>query len=197
VQRVFANLNFTQPVAMLQAPGDSSRWFVVEQAGSVRVFSNDPGANTSSTFIDISGRVAVGGEMGLLGMAFHPAFPTNRRVYLSYTNTTAGRVSRISEFTSADGGLTLNPESERILLAINQPEENHKGGHIAFGPDGYLYIGMGDGGGGNDQHGTIGNGQLMTTLLGKMLRVDVNGALPYGIPAGNPFAGYKPCGANS
>jgi len=197
VQRVFPNLSFTQPVALLQAPGDSLRWFVVEQAGRVRVFSNDPGASTFSTFVDITSRVTSGGEMGLLGMAFHPAFATNRRVYLSYTNTTAGRVSRISEFTSVDGGLTLNPESERILLVINQPEENHKGGHIAFGPDGYLYIGMGDGGGANDQHGTIGNGQLMTTLLGKVLRIDVNGTLPYGIPAGNPFAAYKPCGANS
>ena len=199
VQSVFPALSFAAPVAMLQAPGDSSRWFVVEQAGFVRVFNNVPGASSFGTFIDITSRVTAGGEMGLLGMAFHPAFSTNRRVYLSYTNTAAGRVSRISEFVSADGGLTLDPNSERIVLVINQPalESNHKGGNIAFGPDGYLYIGMGDGGGGNDQHGTIGNGQLMTTLLGKMLRIDVNGELPYGIPAGNPFAAFKPCGANS
>ncbi len=196
VQPVFPALSFAAPVAMLQAPGDSSRWFVVEQAGLVRVFANNEQVLASSAFIDISGRVASGGEMGLLGMAFHPAFPTNRRVYLSYTNMTAGRVSRISEFTLADGGLTLNPNSERIVLVINQPalESNHKGGNIAFGPDGYLYIGMGDGGGGNDQHGTIGNGQLMTTLLGKMLRIDVNGALPYAIPPDNPFAGFRLCG---
>jgi glucose/arabinose dehydrogenase len=199
VQPVFPALSFAAPVAMLQAPGDSSRWFVVEQSGLVRVFNNVPGASTLSTFVDITSRVASGGEMGLLGMAFHPAFSTNRRAYLSYTNTAAGSVSRISEFVSADGGLTLDPNSERIVLVINQPalESNHKGGNIAFGPDGYLYIGMGDGGGGNDQHGMIGNGQLMTTMLGKLLRIDVNGASPYGIPADNPFAGYKPCGATS
>jgi glucose/arabinose dehydrogenase len=197
VERVFPNLSFTQPVAMLQAPGDALRWFVVEQGGRVRVFDNDAGAPSFSTFVDITGRVASGGEMGLLGMAFHPDFPMDPRVYLSYINATAGRVSRISEFTSADDGLTLDPNSERILLVIGQPEANHNGGHLAFGPDGYLYIGMGDGGGGNDQHGAIGNGQLMTTLLGKMLRIDVNGAAPYAIPAGNPFAGFAPCGPNA
>jgi glucose/arabinose dehydrogenase len=199
VEQVFEDLNpsFASPVAMLQAPNDSTRWFVVEQQGRVRVFDNDPLVTTFATFLDISARVASGGEMGLLGMAFHPAFATNGRVYLHYTNTTAGRVSRISEFTLADGGLTLDPSSERILLVIGQPEANHNGGHLAFGPDGHLYIGMGDGGGGNDQHGAIGNGQRMTTLLGKMLRIDVNGAAPYAIPASNPFAGFAPCGPNA
>jgi glucose/arabinose dehydrogenase len=198
VQQVFTSLpNFASPVAMLQAPNDDTRWFVVEQGGRVLVFDNDPGAGAIETFVDIAARVASGGEMGLLGMAFHPAFATNGRVYLHYTNATAGRVSRISEFTSVDGGLTLDPSSERILLVIGQPEANHNGGHLAFGPDGYLYIGMGDGGGGNDQHGAIGNGQLMTTLLGKMLRIDVNGASPYAIPSDNPFAGNKPCGTSS
>jgi glucose/arabinose dehydrogenase len=197
VQPAFLNLTFSRPVAMLQAPNDSSRWFVVEQAGRVRVFSNDSGANTSNIFIDISGRVASGGEMGLLGMAFHPAFATNRRVYLSYTNTTAGRVSRISEFKSNDNGDTLDPNSERILLVIDQPEENHKGGQIAFGADGYLYIGMGDGGGRDDQHGGIGNGQLMKTLLGKMLRIGVDNVPAnqlYAIPLDNPFVGNALCG---
>jgi glucose/arabinose dehydrogenase len=136
--------------------------------------------------------------MGLLGMAFHPGFPAmDPRVFVHYTNTTSGRVSRISEFRSLNGGQTLDPNSERILLVIRQPESNHNGGHLAFGPDGYLYIGMGDGGGANDMHGAIGNGQLMTTLLGKMLRIDVNGAQPYAIPAGNPFAGFAPCGPNA
>jgi len=197
VQRVFPNLNFVAPVAMLQAPGDSSRWFVVEQAGRVMVFNNNPAATTATPFININdGRVTSGGEMGLLGMAFHPDFAMNRRVYLSYTNLTgAVRVSRISEFTSADLGATLDPDSERPVLVINQPptEANHKGGNIAFGPDGFLYIGMGDGGGGNDQHGAIGNGQLMTTLLGKMLRIDVTPAVDYGIPLGNPFVDNPSC----
>jgi len=194
VERVFPNLDFTNPIALLQAPNDGSRWFAVEQGGRVMVFSNHPAVSTAAVFIDITARVASGGEMGLLGMAFHPAFPANPRVYLNYTNTAAGRVSRISEFTSADAGVTLDPATERVLLVIDQPETNHKGGHLAFGQDGYLYVGMGDGGGGNDQHGAIGNAQLMTTLLGKMLRVDVSPATGYGIPAGNPFAANPACG---
>ncbi|MGH8708509.1 MAG: PQQ-dependent sugar dehydrogenase [Burkholderiales bacterium] len=193
VQRVFPHLVFAAPVAMLQAPGDGTRWFVIEQAGRVRMFANEPGVAAARTFADISARVASGGEMGLLGMAFHPRFPADPRVFLSYTNDSAGRVSRISEFRlGGDGG--LDPASERILLAIEQPESNHNGGQIAFGPDGYLYAGMGDGGGGNDRHGAIGNGQLMTTLLGKMLRIDVNTASGYGIPPDNPFAGNPRCG---
>jgi glucose/arabinose dehydrogenase len=187
VQRVFPALNFTQPVAMLQAPGDATRWFVVEQAGIVRVFANTPQVATSSVFADITDRVTNGGEMGLLGMAFHPDFPTNPRVYLSYTNEAGtDRFSRISEFTVDLNGNFL-PGSEIVLLRIRQPETNHNGGQIAFGPGGFLYIGMGDGGGANDQgHGAIGNGQLLTTLLGKMLRISVTPG-DYGIPAGNPF----------
>jgi glucose/arabinose dehydrogenase len=197
VERVFQNLSFTQPVAMLQAPGDPSRWFVVEQGGIVRVFDNDPMAMTSTAFLTIVDRVDGGGEMGLLGMAFHPNFPADPRVFVNYTNMDSGLVSRISEFRSSNNGDTLDPASERILLVINQPEANHNGGHLAFGPDGYLYIGMGDGGGANDLgplHGPIGNGQRMTTLLGKMLRIDVNQGSPYGIPAGNPFAAGALCG---
>jgi len=199
VQPVFPNLNFTNPVALLQAPNDNSRWFVVEQAGVVRVFANVPATSTVDTFVDITSLVTSGGEMGLLGMAFHPAFPANPRVYLSYTNdkTAAGRISRISEFRLAAGGVTLNPGSERVLLDISQPETNHNGGNIAFGPGGYLYIGMGDGGGGNDQHPPIGNGQRMTTLLGKMLRIDVTPTSGYGIPAGNAFPSGNPqCGTS-
>jgi glucose/arabinose dehydrogenase len=204
VQPAFLNLTFSSPVAMLQAPGDNTRWFVVEQDGVVRVFANNPTTSTIDTFVDISSLVTSGGEMGLLGMAFHPAFPVNPRVYLSYTNdkTVAGRISRISEFTMLAGGGTLDPGSERVLLSISQPETNHKGGNIAFGPDGYLYIGMGDGGGSNDgfpgsAHGAIGNGQLMTTLLGKMLRIDVSPAAGYAIPNGNAFPSGNPqCGTN-
>ena len=195
VQPVFPNLSFANPVAILQAPNDNSRWFVVEQGGFVRMFANNQMVATVQTFIDIDARVTSGGETGLLGMAFHPNFPQDPRVFLSYT--ALNLVSRISEFTSNDGGATLDPASERILITIGQPESNHNGGNIAFGPDGYLYIGMGDGGGGNDQHGTIGNAQLMTTLLGKMLRVDVTPTTGYAIPqdGGNPFAGNTLCGA--
>jgi glucose/arabinose dehydrogenase len=189
LQPAFPGLFFTKPVAMLQAPGDSLRWFVVEQAGQVQVFENIPTVTVKSTFVNIDDmdRVSSGDETGLLGMAFHPNFPTDRRVFLSYTATSGNLVSRISSFMTTDGGQTLDPDSEQILITLKQPEANHNGGNIAFGPDGLLYIGFGDGGGGNDQHGAIGNGQLLTTMLGKMLRIDVDGTPPYGIPPDNPF----------
>lgn len=176
---------------MLQAPGDATRWFVVEQGGTVRAFSNSP-QTTATVFLDISSRVVSGGELGLLGMAFHPQFPTDPRVFLNYTNQDAALVTRISEFR-LDASGSLDPSTERVLLTISQPEANHNGGHVAFGPDGFLYIGMGDGGGGNDQHRAIGNAQLMTTLLGKMLRIDVTPASGYGIPSDNPFANNPLC----
>src|SRR5688572_6513921 len=191
LERVFPALSFALPVALLQAPGDSTRWFVVEQAGRVRVFANSPQVFTFLTFANISDRVSASGEMGLLGMAFHPLFPANPRVYLSYTNEDAGRVNRVSEFTLNLGG-NVDAGTERIILSVAQPAANHNGGQIAFGPDGFLYIGRGDGGGANDQHGAIGNGQLLTTLLGKILRIDVNSGVPYGIPP-NPFAANPRC----
>jgi glucose/arabinose dehydrogenase len=217
LQEAFSDLPpFASPVAMLQAPRDSTRWFVVEQAGQVRVFDNNPTIATTDEFVDIddgdrvtSGGIS-GGETGLLGMAFHPGFPADPRVYLFYSHTDAalGLVSRLSEFTTPDNGVTLNPASERILLTIEKPgtESNHNGGNIAFGPDdGFLYIGVGDGGGSNDggatnQHGPIGNGQSTTTLLGKMLRIDIEGntgAFLYRIPPDNPFAtSIVFCGTN-
>ena len=198
VQRVFTALNFTSPVGMLQAPNNTARWFVIEQAGRVKVFANSATVATATNFVDIASRVSSGGETGLLGMAFHPDFPANPRVYLSYTAGPSPLVSRISEFRSADGGATLDASSEVILLTVNQPESNHNGGHIVFGPDGYLYIGLGDGGGGGDQHGATGNGQNLQTLLGKLLRIDVNGttgAAKYAIPSNNPFSANALCGA--
>jgi glucose/arabinose dehydrogenase len=198
IEQVFSGVTLSNPVAMMQAPGDNTRWFVVEQGGRVRVFNNSPTVTTATNFIDISTRVTFNGETGLLGMAFHPNFPVDPRVFLFYSHTEAstGLVSRLSEFLTADGGTTLDPASERIVLVIDKPEDNHNGGNIAFGRDGFLYIGTGDGGGGNDQHGSIGNAQLLTTLLGKMLRIDVDvgaGALLYGIPIDNPFAVNAPC----
>lgn len=190
----YTSLTFSSPIAMLQAPSDNSRWFVVGQGGAVRQF-NVASPTTASNFIDITARVRFDGEMGLLGMAFHPDFPTDPRVFLSYTTGSSPLVSRVASFRTTDGGATLDPGSETILLVINQPETNHNGGNIAFGPDGLLYIGIGDGGGGGDQHGSDGNGQRLTTMLGKMLRIDVDSAQPYGIPAGNPFAANAQCPA--
>ena len=197
VERVFPALAFAQPVAMLQAPNDGSRWFVVEQAGRVQVFDNAPQVAALAIFADISGRVTSGGEMGLLGMAFPPTFPTDARVFLSYTHRPPGGtlVSRISEFPVSGG--SVDAANEVVLLTIDQPEENHNGGHIAFGPDGFLYIGIGDGGGGNDQHPPIGNGQRTTTLLGKVLRIDVSTPGSYTIPPDNPYSGTAAkCDAN-
>lgn len=200
VQRVYSNLSFSTPVGLLRAPSDNNRWFVIEQAGRVRVFADNATVASATTFVDISTRVRSGGEMGLLGMAFHPQFPTNPRVYLSYTSGTAPLQSRISEFRTADGGATLDAATETILMTVDQPATNHNGGHIAFGPDGFLYIGLGDGGSGGDPFGAIGNGQNLRTLLGKMLRIDVNGAtgpVPYRIPAGNPFGANAPCNSGA
>ena len=195
VERVFPNLGFSSPVELLQAPGAAGRWYVVEQAGVVRAFPNDNAATSAAvtTVLDLSGQVVAGGETGLLGMAFHPDFPADPRVFVCYTTGTP-LLSRLSEFQSRDGGATLDPTSERVLLSVAQPQSNHNGGHLAFGPDGYLYLGLGDGGGSGDPHGTIGNGQDTHTLLGKILRIDVD-VLPYGIPAGNPFAASNLCGA--
>jgi uncharacterized repeat protein (TIGR03806 family) len=200
-EKVFTSLPaFASPVLMLQAPGNASRWFVVEQGGVVRAFANQASVSSTSVFVDIHARVRSGGETGLLGMAFHPGFPGDPRVYLSYTNEDNALLSRVAEFRTRDGGLTLDPSSEVILLTVAQPAANHNGGNIAFGPDGLLYIGFGDGGSGGDPWGPIGNGQNLQTLLGKMLRIDIDGstgAVPYRIPTGNPFAGNMLCNAGA
>ena len=207
VQRVFPSLpNFTQPIALLHEPGNDARWYVVQKTGSVRVFDNTPNVATTRQFINIASQLnsnpqSATDERGLLGMAFHPNYPTDPRAYLFYTGTdpALGLVDRVSEFRTLDGGNTLAPATELQLLNVDDPEGNHNGGNIAFGPDGFLYIGIGDGGGAGDAHGTIGNGQLLTTLLGKMLRIDVansSAATPYAIPTGpngNPFAANPRC----
>ncbi|HET9864868.1 MAG TPA: PQQ-dependent sugar dehydrogenase [Steroidobacteraceae bacterium] len=207
VQRVFSKLPaFTQPIAMLQAPDDAAHWYVVQKTGQVRVFDNTADVSSARTFIDISGKLnsnpdSSNDERGLLGMAFHPDYPTDPRVYLFYTGTdsTLGLVDRVAEFRTTDGGGTLSPGTELVLFNVDDPESNHNGGNIAFGPDGFLYIGIGDGGGGGDMHGSIGNGQRLTTLLGKMLRIDIASSTqsePYEIPDDNPFAGNARCNTN-
>jgi glucose/arabinose dehydrogenase len=199
-ERVFVNLPaFQSPVLALQAPGDGATWYVVEQQGRVLAFEDTAAVGTTRVFVDLTARVQSGGETGLLGMAFHPSYPTNPRVYLSYTAQVDGTlVSRISTLETRDGGATLDPSSEAILLTVAQPSTNHNGGNLAFGPhDGLLYVGFGDGGGAGDPWGTIGNGQDLNTVLGKLLRIDVDGAtspsVPYRIPQGNPYAGNTPC----
>lgn len=187
VERAFPQLGFASPVLMLQAPADATRWFVVEQAGAVRVFDNDPNAAATSEFMNISGRVQSGGEGGLLGFAFHPDFPANSTVFASYTAAGPFR-SVLSRFTVVGG--SVDPNSEAIIYEVPQPEGNHNGGHIEFGPDRLLYFGLGDGGGSGDPGE---NGQDPTNVLGTIVRIDVNGAAPYEIPNDNPFGNNTNC----
>lgn len=185
----YPNLPSLNPlVGLYQAPGDNTTWYAVEQSGLVVRFGNDPAVSAVSTFIDIRDRVDYGGEKGLLGMAFHPEYAVNGYVYLSYTaSPTTGLESRISRFTLDWTTQTVDSASERRLLTVSQPFSNHNGGGIAFGPDGMLYIGLGDGGSGGDPNG---NGQNTATLLGAMLRIDVGDGSSgtYAIPSDNPFA---------
>lgn len=192
VQRVFTQLqpSFIQPLSLQQAPGDSSRWFVVEKNGFVRVFANDQNTSSASVFLDINTIVDAAGEGGLLGIAFDPGFPVTPEVYVSYTRTGSPLVSHVSRFTSTDNGLTLNAGTEEVIFTVLQDQTNHNGGNIVFGPDGNLYIGFGDGGGGGDP---LEKAQDTSNLLGTMVRIDISGAAPFVIPAGNPFSGNAVC----
>lgn len=186
LKRVFETVKFTRPLAFIPAPGVSNVWYVVEQAGRVVRLEDYKGTINHSDFIDIHRRVDSGpNEAGLLGMAFDPAFRENGRLYLSYTRDGDPLVSVLSRFVSHDGGKTVDVDSEHILLQVDQPYSNHNGGSILFGPDGYLYYGLGDGGSGGDPEG---NGQNTDTLLGALLRIDVNSKKGYRIPGDNPFA---------
>ena len=182
--RVFRNLPINDTVILLSSPHDSG-WFSIEKGG--RVFSFDasnPDASVLETVLDITDRVTDDtSETGLLGMAFHPLFPSQNTVYLFYTNLVDGEYqSHIVEFSSPDGGNTLDPDSERHLLTVTgHRNHNHKGGTLAFGPDGYLYLGLGDG-------GNYAESQNPFSLFGSLLRIDVDGGEPYAIPPDNPFA---------
>lgn len=178
---------FNRPVYLTYAPGDSARLFVVEQqTGRIRIIRND--SVLVRPFLDIGSLISISSERGLLCMAFHPDFPDSAYFYVNYTNTSGALT--LARFTVSPDPDSADHGSEIVLLTIPEPEANHNGGTVAFGPnDGYLYLGVGDGGGAGDQHGTIGNGQDSTTLLGSILRIDVNGGSPYAIPPANPFVG--------
>ncbi|MCI0504467.1 MAG: PQQ-dependent sugar dehydrogenase [Gammaproteobacteria bacterium] len=185
LQRVFKDVRMDAIVFLTQAPEDDRYWYAVEKAGRVLRFENKAAVAESSIFVDITDRVDAGpSEAGLLGMAFHPQFRTNGYVYLSYTGNDAGLKSYISRFKSLDSGNSLSTDTEKRLLEVAQPYSNHNGGNILFGPDGFFYIGLGDGGAGGDPKG---HGQNTQTLLGSLLRIDVDKGDPYAIPAGNPF----------
>ena len=184
---------FTAPTYIAAPPGDTDRLFVVQQSGQIELIK-DGGKPT--TFLDLSNEVTfVGGEQGLLSMAFAPDYATSGRFYVYYTSKNCpdspGCDEHVSEFTANAGGDTANPGSEHVLITIPHPNEsNHNGGQLQFGPDRDLYISVGDGGGAND---TEVNAQHKTTLLGKILRISPQAA-GYSIPAGNPFSdGQSKC----
>jgi glucose/arabinose dehydrogenase len=179
----------SSPLYVTSARDGSHRLFIVEQPGRIKLLAD--GNATPTIFLDITSRVLSGGERGLLGLAFHPQFETNRRFFVNYTRRGDG-ATVIAEYRASASNPNTADTSETVLLTVAQPFANHNGGMIEFGPDGLLYIGMGDGGSGNDP----GNrAQNINELLGKMLRIDVNnsnGGQPYAAPSDNPFFGSTP-----
>ena len=184
-ERVVNGLN--GPIDLVNAGDGSGRMFVVEQEGFVRILED--GSLKETPFIEITDRTRAGGERGLLGLAFHPNYETNGLFYVNFTDRQGDTV--VAEYEVSNDPNVADPATERVLLTIAQPYGNHNGGDLAFGPDGYLYIATGDGGSGGDPEN---NGQSMTSLLGKLLRIDVsadgngNGnGNPYTVPQDNPF----------
>lgn len=162
------------------APAGDDRLFIVEVGGTIRIV--DDGATLPVPFLDIAAKVSSGGERGLLSLAFDPNFASNRRFFVNYTDVDGH--TRVERYLASTGNPDLaDPASAELIIAIEQPDDTHNGGHILFGPDGMLYIAMGDGGGEGDPDG---NAQDLSTLLGKLLRLDVRGAAPYVVPADNP-----------
>jgi glucose/arabinose dehydrogenase len=182
----------SSPLDVADAGDGSGRIFVAEQAGRIRIVRD--GILVERPFLDITGRIASGGERGLLGIAFHPGYPTDPRVFVDYTDKDGNTVVSSFRVTASDPD-AADPASEVVLLHVTQPFPNHNGGGIHFGADGMLYIALGDGGSGGDPQG---NGQRLDTLLAKILRIDVDGTSntgAYAIPPDNPFvatAGAKP-----
>ena len=198
LQPAFPNLTFNQPIAMVQAPNNNDFWYVAERLGKVFSFANNSAVSQATPLIDLTARVDDRFEGGLLGIAFHPDYATNGYVYLSYTTSDDPSSSTSINFRSVIvrfkmNGAALDTSTEFVLMTLARSYENHNGGNIAFGPDGFLYIGFGDGGNGGDPHG---HGQDTNTLFGAMLRIDVNvspaglaSGIRYTIPGSNPFSG--------
>jgi glucose/arabinose dehydrogenase len=174
------------PLGVVNAGDGSGRLFVAQQGGQIRIVRD--GKLVPQPFLDIADRITSGGERGLLGVAFHPGYPTDPRVFVDYTDRNGD--TRVSAFRVDPANPDrLDPASEQRLLFVKQPYPNHNGGALVFGPEGDLYIALGDGGSGGDPEG---NGQSLTTLLGKILRIDVDrtgAGQPYSIPSDNPYAG--------
>jgi glucose/arabinose dehydrogenase len=193
----------TSPVFLTESPDDSGRLFIVDQAGQIRILDEE-GSLVDEPFLDLSDKLVelmpVYDERGVLGLAFHPDYANNGRLFVYYSVPLRegapegwNHTARFSEFkVDGEDENRVDPESERVVLEIDKPQANHNGGHIAFGPDGFLYIPMGDGGRANDVglgHSPGGNAQDLTNVLGDILRIDVNGAEPYAVPPDNPYVG--------
>ena len=189
VARAFKQLDFRGLTNLAQPAAGDDRLFATEQSGRVLAFANHQEANEVEVFLDIRGRVNdSGSEEGLLGLAFDPNFQENGYFYVYYS-ASGPRRSVVSRFGLSDDGRRADPDSELMIMEIEQPFRNHNGGQLAFGPDGYLYIGLGDGGSAGDP---MGHGRNTSTLLGSILRIDVsesNDASPYAIPSDNPMLG--------
>lgn len=188
LENAFPNLKFNSPVEFVHAGDGTNRIFVLEQEGAIKVFDNNSGIKTASTYLDIKDKVDDLGEMGLLGIAFDPNFKENGYFYVNYNrrNPLETIIARFNANHYTDA--KVSPASETIIMRFPQPYDNHNGGKIAFGQDGYLYIAVGDGGAWGDQHNYSQN---RGSLLGKILRIDVHKTDKgnYGIPADNPYAG--------
>jgi len=171
-----------QPLFVTAAPGDASRLFVLEQSGRIRIVAS--GALLAQPFVDLSERISCCGERGLLGLAFHPSYASNGRFFVNYTNTDGD--TEVVELARSANGDQASPDTVRRFFTVAQPFPNHNGGMLAFGPDGYLYVGLGDGGAGGDPQN---NGQDLDTKLGKILRIDVDAyptAPPGNVAGGDP-----------
>ncbi|HUY92771.1 MAG TPA: PQQ-dependent sugar dehydrogenase [Pirellulales bacterium] len=192
-ERAFANLDFARPIVLTHAGDGTNRVFVASQLGKVYAFANDQNVERAEEFFDLEDKVSyrdTQNEEGFLGMAFHPKFEDNRELFVYYSTTEKPLTSVISRFKANQDGTRVDPKTEEEILRIPQPFWNHNGGTIAFGPDGYLYIALGDGGKANDP---FGNGQNLKTLLGSILRIDVDHkdeGKNYAVPKDNPFLDY-------
>jgi len=187
---------FWSPTVLTHAGDNSNRLFVADLRGKIYVIEDE--VVLDQPFLDLSAKIVklnpIYDERGLLGLVFHPDYENNGRFFVYYSAPKDGdgvdHESIIAEYkVSSENPNVADPSSEKIIMRIDQPESNHNGGQLAFGSDGYLYIGLGDGGGAGDQHGTIGNGQDINTSLGSILRIDVDSGSPYTIPSDNPFVG--------
>ena len=186
IKLVLRASGLSQPLFLTSAHDGTSRLFIVEKTGRIKILQN--GRIRSTPLLSLAGQVSKGSEQGLLGLAFHPRFETNRRLYVNFTNLSGDTVIREYKVYKSNRNL-VNKSTGRTILKIGQPYANHNGGMLEFGPDGFLYIGMGDGGSSGDPGGRA---QSKSSLLGKMLRIGVNSrdaGLQYHVPAGNPFVG--------